>query len=89
MLEQVGIVERKAWLEYGDDMTVSLFDRKLSVEAKDVRKYDLAGWINQAVRQAPLGHIPVVVAHRYGSSKAEDGYVIMRGQDFLRLVARD
>jgi hypothetical protein len=87
MLRQVGLVKRKAWLAAGDDMTVVVSHTlTLSVENKDHRAYDLAGWVDQAVRQCPEGQIPVVVAHRNGKAEAEDGYVVMRGQDFVELL---
>lgn len=69
----------------GDDITV-FTEPPLSVEVKNHRSYDLAGWVRQAVSQAPRGAVPVVWAHRAGKASAEDGYVILTGRDFLRLL---
>lgn len=86
LMRGIGFVRRRAWMDAGDDMTVTLPSVTLSVEAKDHRKYDFAGWVDQAVRQAGPGEIPVVVAHRNGKAEAADGYVVMRGEDFVRLM---
>lgn len=87
LLRSVGFVKRSAWMQAGDDMTVTLpGGLALSVEAKDHRSYNLSGWVDQAVRQAKAGEIPVVVAHRNGKAGAEDGYVVMRGADFAALL---
>lgn len=75
----------------GDDLKARLGGLDLSIECKDHTRYDLAGWVKQAVDNAE-GGIPIVFAHRRGKFLAEDGYVIMPGSSFARLVkalARD
>lgn len=69
----------------GDDITVHS-DPPLSIEAKNHANYSIADWVDQSLRQAPAGSIPVVWAHRRGRSRAEDGYVILTGENFLRLL---
>jgi hypothetical protein len=69
----------------GDDLKATLDDLDLSVECKDHVRYDLAGWVRQAELNAE-GGIPVVFAHRKGRQEAEDGYVLMSGAAFARLV---
>jgi hypothetical protein len=73
----------------GDDLTVWLNGDPLlilSVECKNEMRYDLAGWLTQAETQAPAGRIPIVIAHRNRKDNAEDGYVIMSGRTFVRLL---
>lgn len=67
----------------GDDLQTG----RLSIECKDVRRWTPGAWVDQAVRQAPAHLVPVVWAHRYGKSQPGDGFVILRGTDFLRLIA--
>jgi len=89
MLGGLGLVEKRGIGDAGDDLTVWVGDDPhliLSVEAKNEIRYDLAGWITQAERQAPAGRLPVVISHRNGKDNAEDGYVIMSGRTFVRLV---
>ena len=78
----------------GDDITVTvpldnvvrLNDIVLSIEAKDVARIDMPGWLAQARDNATAQQIPVVVAHRKGKTAVDDGYVILAGVDFLRLL---
>jgi hypothetical protein len=76
----------RAWMAQGDDITAIRGMLELSVECKDHRTLNLAGWVDQAHRQAPEGAIPVVVAHRLGKAAAEDAYVIMSGRAFAELL---
>jgi hypothetical protein len=69
----------------GDDLKATLDDLDLSIECKDHNRYDLAGWVKQAGDNAE-GGIPVIFAHRRGKFLVEDGYVIMPGSSFARLV---
>ena len=76
----------------GDDVTVHVLDKDdniyivLSVEAKDVARIDLAGWLAQARGNATDAQVPVVIAHRRGKTAVDDGYVVMAGADFMRLI---
>lgn len=72
----------------GDDLKATLDDLDLSIECKDHNRYELATWISQAEENAE-GGIPVVFAHRRGKQGAEEGYVLMSGAAFARLVSRD
>lgn len=77
-------VSRRQWMDAGDDLQV--MSHRLSVEAKNHRTYKFGAWIDQAVKQSPGHLIPVVWAHRNGKAAAEDGFVVMRGSDFLDLL---
>ena len=70
----------------GDDITVPGTRPALSIEAKNWKSTDLAGWVDQAERQCPPLSLPVVWAHRRGKADPEDGYVVMTGRAFLRLI---
>lgn len=58
------------------------------VEAKDAHRVELAAWMSEAKREA--GHdgadIGVVWAHRRGKASPADGYVVMDGATFVRLL---
>jgi hypothetical protein len=59
------------------------------VEAKACRALDLAGWLDEATREAANageGVVPVVVAKRRGRP-AEDAYAVLRLVDFAELLA--
>lgn len=91
MLSRVGLVEKRGIGYAGDDITVWTFGPGglvFSVEAKNEQAMTLAGWVNQAERQAPAGQIPIVVAHRRGRESAEDGYVIMSGSTLVRMLTQ-
>jgi hypothetical protein len=76
----------RAWMERGDDITARRGMLELSVECKDHRALNLAGWIDQAARQAPEGAIPVVVAHRLGKAGVAEAYVVLSGAAFAELL---
>jgi len=78
--------EAKAWMQPGDDLTVTRGMLTLSVECKYQRALSLAQWVNQAEEQCPPGQIPVVIAHRLGRANAEGAYVIMSGASFAELL---
>jgi hypothetical protein len=80
------ITSARAWMEPGDDITAAAGGIALSVEAKDHRTLSLAGWVDQASRNAPAGAVPVVIAHRQGHAGVDQAYVIMRGCDLLALL---
>lgn len=72
--------------EAGDDITASRAGLALSVECKDHQRFDLAGWVDQAERQAPVDAIPIVIAHRRGHASVNGAYVVMSGRAFARLM---
>jgi hypothetical protein len=76
----------RAWMEPGDDITARRGMLELSIEAKDHRALNLAGWVDQAERQAPEGAIPVVVAHRLGKAGVAEAYVVLSGRSFADLL---
>ena len=86
-LEAAGLDTRCRGIgEAGDDITVAGCP-PLSVETKNERRHELSLWLDQAERQAPRGSVPLVWAHRRGKHSALDGYVILSGRAFLRLLA--
>lgn len=58
----------------------------VSIEAKNQKAMDLAGWLDQAVRQAPAGAVPIVQHKRRGKGDIGDSYVTLRASDFARLL---
>ncbi len=79
-------VSRTRWMEPGDDLQAARGELNLSVEAKNQRALQLAGWVDQAERNAADGAIPVVIAHRLGHTQPGRAYVVMSGDAFARLV---
>ena len=59
----------------------------VSIECKNQTALDLAGWVDQAVRQAPRNAIPAVMHKRRGRGDIGDCYVTMRAEDFRRLLS--
>jgi hypothetical protein len=61
------------------------------IEAKNTKSYDLAGAVNEANREALNDQAPIGVAwiKRHGKSDPLDGYVVMDGATFLRLIQED
>lgn len=74
------------WGQAGDDITARGHGHVLSVEVKHHARLAVPAFIDQAVRQAPIGHVPIVVAHRRGKSSVEDAFVIMTGAAFASLI---
>lgn len=79
--------ERPAGMD-GDDLAVYVNGLALSIECKDQARLDLAGWVTQAVAQAPAGSVPVVIAKRRGRADPADGYAILTAADLIRLIER-
>jgi hypothetical protein len=87
-------LEGRGWIahvrplgEAGDDIDAVGHGHRLSVEAKNQARTDLAGWVDQAVRQRrALLSFPVVVAKRRGRASAGEGYAVMRLSDLLDLL---
>ena len=63
-------------------------DCPLSIEVKDHQRFELAAWLEQAVRQAEPGRPGVVFAKRRLHANPEDWYAVMRVADLLELVKR-
>lgn len=60
----------------------------LSIELKDHGTMNLAAWVDQARRQADERGCAVAVVwhHRKGKASPADGYVTLRGDDFVRVL---
>lgn len=58
---------------------------KLSIEAKNEKRFDLAGWLRQADEQAGPDRLPVVIAKKPGTTSVADHYAIMTCRDFAAL----
>ena len=60
----------------------------LIVEAKNVGRYNIPGWIEEAKTEAKNAdaEVGVVWMHRNGKSSPADGFVIMDGTTFVRLL---
>ena len=86
-LEDLGMtVVRRGIGDQGDDLTATFPGMRLSVEAKNHRQITLSAFVDQAEEQAPDDAIPVVFVHRPNRASVEDGYVVMSGRAFRRLV---
>lgn len=78
---------RRANYDPGDDISVNRDGVALSVECKNVKKIDLAGFADQAERQVrAVGSVPLVVIHRRGRSSVDDAYILLSGRSFSALV---
>jgi hypothetical protein len=60
----------------------------LVIEAKNCRTTELAAWVDEAVAEARNAGVPVGVVwhHRRGKASPADGFVTMRGEDFVTLL---
>lgn len=58
------------------------------VECKDANRVELAAWIDEATTETANANaeLGVVWAHRKGKASAGDGYVILTGEAFARLL---
>ena len=58
------------------------------IEAKDCKTHDLAGWLNEATREAANdgADLGVVWAKRRGHTSPASGYVLMDGATFTELL---
>lgn len=61
---------------------------RITIEAKNERKITLSSYVDEAVRESANAGTDLGVAwvHRRGKSSPADGYVVMRGQDFMKLA---
>lgn len=58
----------------------------LHIECKNHKTWSLPSWLSQAESDCPKGRTPVVIFHKYGTSK---DYVCLSLEDFLELVPKD
>ena len=58
------------------------------IEAKSVKRFDLAGWLDEARNEANNADAPigVVIFKRPRTQKPEEQYVLMTGETFARLL---
>ena len=61
-------------------------DLPVVVECKDQARFDLSGWLDQAIAQAPGDLAAVFVKRR--QKPAEQAYVVMRADQFLELCGK-
>jgi hypothetical protein len=61
-------------------------DLPVSVEAKNRKDWDLAGWLDQAIRDA--GDDPAAVFVKRRQKPADQCYVVMRADQWLDLAGR-
>ena len=61
-------------------------DLPVCVEAKDQARFDLSGWLDQAVSQAEGSLAAVFVKRR--QKPAAEAYVVMRADQFLELCGK-
>lgn len=81
-------IDRRLWLTAGDDMTATRGRLVLSIEAKSVRRLDVATIIDQCEQQAKAPTaIPVAFVHRRGKSAVDDAHVLMSGRSFAALIS--
>ena len=81
-----GHVERRALTGSQDKGDVA--GLPLVIEAKNCRATELAAWVDEAVAEARNAGVAVGVVwhHRKGKSSPGDGYVTMRGEEFVTLL---
>lgn len=62
---------------------------KLVIEAKNAREYKLPDWLRQAVTEAvnAKADFGVVWMRLMGKPRADQGVILMRPEDFLKLLA--
>ena len=58
------------------------------IEAKNQARHSMAEWLDEANTEAANAHAPfgVVWAHRRGKGSPGDGYVVMDGHTFVKLL---
>ena len=71
----------------GDDITSTVGKVDLSIEAKNHKSHDFSGWLTQAQGNAPIGSVPIVIAHRRGRSSVDDCFVVMTGSALAQLLS--
>lgn len=61
---------------------------ELSVELKNCRTMDLAGWLAQAKANAGPGELPVVIHKKRGTTDVGEHYVTMTVDTLLEILGR-
>jgi hypothetical protein len=56
------------------------------IEAKNAKKTELAAWWTEVISETSPGEVGVVWFKRRGRASAADGYVLMDGHTFTRLL---
>jgi hypothetical protein len=82
-----GEVRARSAGEDGDDLACTLAGVPLSIECKNARAHDFAGWLDQAMNNAPEYAVPVVIAHRRGKAHPLDAYAVLTLADLLTALA--
>jgi hypothetical protein len=87
LAESFPTARRTGSADFGGGDIVGISD-DLVIEAKNVGKYTLADWVAQAEAAGERrgAWLRVVWAKRVGKSSPGDGYVIMSGHTFHRLL---
>lgn len=70
----------------GDDIHLAVGNVTLSIDAKNQRAINLAGWVDQAAIQAPAGTIPAVIHKRSGVADIAGHYVTLTVADLATLL---
>jgi len=68
--------------QHGPDL---ITDLPVTVEAKNQKRIDLAGWVDQAVEDAG-GELASVWVKRRGRGDVGESYVVMRASDFVEVM---
>lgn len=69
--------------QHGADI---ITDAPIDIEAKNHKQMNLAGWIDQAIRQA--GQLPVAVFIKRRQRPPAEAYVVMRADQYLHLLSQ-
>jgi hypothetical protein len=64
------------------------FDGPWSAEVKSRAAFVATGWMEQAVRNAPPGKVPIVAVHVRGK-RHDDDLVLIRLSDWKAIIERD
>jgi hypothetical protein len=59
------------------------------IEVKNQREFELAGWLDEALREGRMANAPVTVVWHKRRNKGHPGewYVTMTGEQFVKLIA--
>lgn len=70
---------------------ICIHELALSIEAKNQKAMNLAGWVDQAVRQVTERGgkwLPIVIHKRAGRTDVGEHYATMRVRDLIELIER-
>jgi hypothetical protein len=70
------------------DIEIRLPFGTITIEAKNEKRFDFAGYVEEACKEAERAGSVLGVAwvHRPRKSRPEDGYVVMKGSEFLKVL---